>query len=104
MRYQLATIAVLSGIAILGAMQSPAWQTNTNNLTHQCEQIVASSEVPQSADVCMAADDSVTWGEWFSGESRSTQFHFLDFFELLFAEDSKRDYRGGDYAGPKLRL
>ncbi len=104
MRYQIATIAVLTGIAFLGAMQSPAWQHNASNLTQQCEQIMQSSELPQSADMCLAADDAVTWGEWFSGESRSTQFHFLDFFELVFGDDEKRDYRGGDYAGPKLRL
>jgi len=52
------------------------------------------SEQPNAQQVCQAQQQNVTWGSWFSGKSRSTQFHFLDLFELLFgsSESSKRDY------------
>lgn len=102
MRYPLATIVMLTAIAAFGAAQTPAWKTTT--VPQQCEQIMQMSEVAQAADTCTTVQNEVTWGEWFSGESRSTQFHFLDFFELVFGDDEKRDYAGGDYAGPKLSL
>jgi hypothetical protein len=101
MRISIATIAVLTGIAIFGATHSPVLTTTS---VHQpCAPIVQTSELAQPSDICVTADNEVTWGEWFSGESRSTQFHFLDFFELMFGDDKERDYSGGDYASPKLR-
>lgn len=100
MRYQLATITVLTGIALMSAMQSPVWQKGANNLTQQCEKIIQSSELISPADTCLVTDDAVTWTEWLRGESRSTQFHFLDFFELVFGDDDSK-YRNNDYAKPK---
>lgn len=101
MRSKIVIFTVLTAGALFGAVQSPAW--NTTNLSQPCEQLVQATEIPQATDICTANDQAVTWGEWFSGESRSTQFHFLDFFELVFGDDNKREYKGGDYAGPKLR-
>ncbi len=100
MRYPFATIAVLTVIALLGAAQSPAWK-NTG-LKQGCEPNYADAEIAEPADICALSGDVVTWGDWFSGESRSTQFHFLDFFELMFGDDNKRDYGSGEHAGPKL--
>lgn len=34
-------------------------------------------------------DAPVTWRAWFQGNSRSTQFHFLDLVELMFGDTVK---------------
>lgn len=31
----------------------------------------------------MCADTQRSWGSWLSGDSRSAQFHFVDFLELV---------------------
>ena len=33
------------------------------------------------------ASKDVSWGSWLVGNSRSTQFHYLDLLELLFRND-----------------
>lgn len=33
------------------------------------------------------APRDVSWGAWLVGDSRSTQFHYLDLLELLFRND-----------------
>lgn len=103
MRHQLATIAILISIALLVAMHSRAWQPSADNLAPPCQQLIQSNQSPQSVAECLAANDTLTWLEWLSGESRSTQFHFLDFIELVFGDD-EHDYRSGDYATPKLHF
>ncbi|QYK01614.1 hypothetical protein [Shewanella psychrotolerans] len=32
---------------------------------------------------CAQQGDNVSWGNWLTGKSRSSQFHFLDLLELL---------------------
>lgn len=62
----------------------------------QCQQLLNASEDLSATQQCekVAQTNELTWGTWFSGKSRSTQFHFLDLFELLFggAEHQNSDY------------
>lgn len=36
-----------------------------------------------------ASAKPITWFKWLQGKSRSAQFHFFDFTELLFAKNKK---------------
>lgn len=102
MNMRLATLAALCGIALLSVMHSAPWQAASSNDLQQCQQL-QQQQAPQT--VCANLHEEVSWLEWLTGESRSTQFHFLDFFELLFADkdQGKGDYHPSDYAGPKVR-
>lgn len=44
--------------------------------SHRCQQLI------QSATPCTEVVEQ-NWLSWFSGKSRSTQFHFVDLLELL---------------------
>jgi len=44
-----------------------------------------SDQTPRSCSKNAAKD--VSWGSWLVGDSRSTQFHYLDLLELLFRND-----------------
>lgn len=65
--------------------------SNTNTI--QCTS--ASLANAQTATTCLSkhnANDS--WVAWFSGSSRSTQFHFIDLLELVHGEkDNSRKVR-----------
>ncbi|MCY7295307.1 hypothetical protein [Alteromonas sp. a30] len=44
----------------------------------------------QKSKAAECSDDSaknVSWGSWLVGNSRSSQFHYLDLLELLFRND-----------------
>ncbi|WP_341502230.1 hypothetical protein [Gallaecimonas sp. GXIMD4217] len=45
---------------------------------------------PGQAGVCSDRQE-VSWGQWFSGNSRSTQMHFLDLLELLNRSTSGKE-------------
>ncbi|SEH83671.1 hypothetical protein SAMN05660691_01680 [Rheinheimera pacifica] len=65
--------AVISTGIIAGALSLalPGWIAN-----HHCQQLA------QSAIPCTEVDQQ-NWLSWFTGKSRSTQFHFVDLLELL---------------------
>ncbi|MRJ42883.1 MULTISPECIES: hypothetical protein [Idiomarina] len=94
MKLRLIIIAVITGTILSGAFLAPAWQTTASNYTQQCEQLLDVSEQHSSLEACVAPAKQVSWHAWFTGQSRSTQFHFLDLFELLFnsKDKSKRHY------------
>lgn len=49
-------------------------------------QIVSNNE-QTPASCSKEASKNVSWGSWLVGDSRSTQFHYLDLLELLFRND-----------------
>lgn len=94
---KLPTVAILVAfsIALISAVGASAWQTENRTTVAECRAMLENSELMTNPDRCdTATEQEVTWSSWFSGKSRSTQFHFLDLFELLFgsAESKKRDY------------
>lgn len=93
-KLSLLSVMVASGIVLISATSAYAWQNDQAKTQHQCEALLQNTEQLDAQANCQAPEQSVTWGAWFSGKSRSTQFHFLDLFELLFGNgDSKqRDY------------
>lgn len=84
MAIRIGIFGVILGSILLVTMLSPVWQTQTVNVTQQCENILRHAET-NAAATCDAPSPQVTWGTWAIGESRSTQFHFLDLVELLFS-------------------
>ncbi|KFZ30548.1 hypothetical protein IDSA_08390 [Pseudidiomarina salinarum] len=91
MTYRFGSVAVICGIVLLSAMSNPASQVEAANLAQQCDKLMRYAEAEQAKLVCSAASEEVTWSSWFTG-SRSTQFHYLDLFELLFGDTAQRDY------------
>lgn len=65
-----------------------------------CKKLLNNSEQPAAMQQCVTAksDNDLSWGNWFRGGSRSTQFHFLDLFELLFGNN---DHSGKQYGSSK---
>lgn len=88
------SVMVATGFVLIGATSAYAWQNDNAKTVSECQALMQNSEHVDATSICQAPEQSVTWGAWFSGKSRSTQFHFLDLFELLFSNsDSKqRDY------------
>ncbi|GIU49290.1 hypothetical protein [Shewanella sp. KT0246] len=39
---------------------------------------------------CATQSDDVSWGSWVTGNSRSSQFHFLDLLELLHGSEKSK--------------
>lgn len=59
----------------------------------QTPQLIEGCEAVHSLDdaMCFAASslvaETVSWHDWFTGQSASVQFHFLDLLELLYQRD-----------------
>ncbi|GGQ03385.1 hypothetical protein [Shewanella litoralis] len=41
------------------------------------------------ANRCAEQSDNVSWGNWVTGNSRSSQFHFIDLLELIHGHKDK---------------
>ncbi|MCE9680226.1 hypothetical protein LZP69_13760 [Shewanella sp. AS1] len=41
-------------------------------------------------NLCEAQIDNISWVNWLAGNSRSSQFHFLDLLELLHGHEQSR--------------
>ncbi|EKE84513.1 hypothetical protein [Idiomarina xiamenensis] len=85
-----AIATLLLGSLALIAMLMPAPPQFAANLTQQCEQVLAKSELGGIEQRCAADQQQVSWSQWATGESRSTQFHFIDLFELVFGSSSQQ--------------
>lgn len=91
MTIRMSLIIVITASALLTFMLSPGWQTQAANITQQCNRVVQHAETQSAAQACEAPTDRVTWHSWLTGQSRSTQFHFMDLFELLFSDSLKQN-------------
>lgn len=59
-------------------------QAEPNNVQTSCLQLVSVNDYGMESyqQQCRPAPQQ-SWLAWFSGQSRSTQFHFIDLLELL---------------------
>src|SRR5690554_46400 len=94
MKLSFTSVVVVASFVLFSAMSAYAWQNDAAKTVAECEAMLKNSEHTNVQAACQAPEQSVTWAAWFSGKSRSTQFHFLDLFELLFggSESKQRDY------------
>lgn len=78
------TLSSLVAVALLSF--SHISSDNRNAFCGSLENVVLDQNLPVShpANRCAAAQSQgVSWSEWFTGRSRSYQFHFIDLLELL---------------------
>ncbi|MGQ4277119.1 hypothetical protein ACQ5ES_08750 [Pseudidiomarina sp. E22-M8] len=87
---QVASGLVIASVMLTAALLTSGGQSSVIASEAKCQKLFNNSEQPQVLQQCVeqASQNELSWGSWFSGRSRSTQFHFLDLFELLF-DDSK---------------
>jgi hypothetical protein len=74
----IASVSIVIGVSSLASNSEQETRSNENCL--QSEQTAAS--VTQAHGCVNVAEES-SWFSWLTGDSRSAQFHYLDFLELL---------------------
>ncbi|WP_126827805.1 hypothetical protein [Pseudidiomarina taiwanensis] len=90
-RYAIYTV-LLGTILLAAIMVDPGARVAATH-TQKCQALLETSEGQLAQQQC-EAEQQVTWSTWFTGQSRSTQFHFLDLVELVFGEPSQqRDFK-----------
>ncbi len=92
MNIRFTTFIIAIGMFLSAAALVPAWQAEAKNYTQECAELLAKQNKEIVADVCAIEEDEVSWLSWFSGKSRSAQFHFLDLFELLFDSSKSKEF------------
>lgn len=92
----------VSGFLVAGLFVSMAMFSNdgTGSIAaseEACKKLLNNSEQPAAVQQCVNADagKDLSWSSWFRGGSRSTQFHFLDLFELLFGGNEQQSSQYG---------
>lgn len=80
------TLVVLTSFAF----SSPAKQ-NTDQACACDANVNYNASLPSSHPVnrCAVKEHDVSWKNWISGNSRSSQFHFIDLIELLYGHKDK---------------
>jgi hypothetical protein len=77
----------LGGSALVVVIALAQVPTNSGALFCSCSSgVVFAAELPMSHPINRCAAEQVagvSWLSWFSGQSNSYQFHFLDLLELL---------------------
>ncbi len=91
-----------SGFVVAGFFVSMAMfgtdSTGTITASEEvCKKLLNNSEQPAAVQQCIESNTTSTlsWSSWFRGGSRSTQFHFLDLFELLFGDSEQQAHQYG---------
>lgn len=83
------TLAMTLGIGHI-AMAEKAYLVANNAC--QCSETTNYNELLPSShpnNRCASLDTDVSWKNWLTGNSRSSQFHFLDLLELLHGHKSQ---------------
>jgi len=84
-------------ISTIGITQSGF--TNSSAIAQQCDLAPVQSDLDAVNEAaCLNTSEHVTWLTWLSGNSRSTQFHFLDLIELFYNSGSS----SSDSASPNF--
>ncbi|WP_394129273.1 hypothetical protein [Shewanella maritima] len=82
-------------LSALGLTFTVMSQSSTEDLSTQacvCDSDTSyNTSLPSShpSNRCATQGDDVSWGKWLTGNSRSTQFHFIDLLELLHSRNSE---------------
>ncbi|MFY8273701.1 hypothetical protein AAEU32_06210 [Pseudoalteromonas sp. SSDWG2] len=75
---------------LFGAYSLQSSPDSIANASTQCQCSYAkSNNSPEYAKKCATQQEEQSWFAWFTGDSRSAQFHYLDLLELLSRDDSK---------------
>lgn len=95
---------VVAGLFVSMAMFGTDNPGSISASEEACKQLLNNTEQPAAFQQCVnsEADTSLSWVSWFRGGSRSTQFHFLDLFELLFGDSEQQSPKYG--SGKKVSL
>lgn len=88
---------VAAGLLLSVALINTDGQQAIASNEAECVKMLQNTEQPLNASQCatqQAREKELSWGNWLFGGSRSTQFHFLDLFELLFGgkDQPTQDY------------
>lgn len=81
-----AALSIGLGLSVLGTCQASSLFCNAGA---QKVSIEAYESERVSENKVSDNTDRVSWFSWFSGDSASYQFHFLDLLELLYHNDSE---------------
>ena len=81
------TLAVMKAALVAASFGGMFWAvqaTSHDAVVAECKNVLLLNDAGQSQLVMNCVDVPTTsWLSWFQGESRSTQFHFIDLLELL---------------------
>ncbi|WP_018691571.1 hypothetical protein [Algicola sagamiensis] len=95
----LLALSALSLSLLYVSQHEPACTRDTTTESHvkNGQHLAPSADV--STDICHAQASNQSWFAWFTGSSRSFQFHFVDLFELMNFQP-KRRYQPPANEGP----
>ncbi|MFQ6371950.1 hypothetical protein [Shewanella sp. YIC-542] len=85
-------LATAAGSVGLTAVTVQTLLITDNSRSKYCSQITDyNTQLPGNSpnNRCAVQEDDLSWGSWFSGKSRSGQFHFIDLLELLHGHERK---------------
>ncbi|MBV7315635.1 hypothetical protein [Shewanella sp. NIFS-20-20] len=85
--YLASTIAISVLVLLNLTAREPQASACENLSTH----IDTSLPTSHPLNRCAIAAQQVSWSQWFSGNSRSMQFHFIDLLELIAQSTPKSD-------------
>ncbi|AZG33908.1 MULTISPECIES: hypothetical protein [Shewanella] len=82
-----------SGLALLLSQILLTTEANSaNSKACVCDSTTSyNTSLPSShpTNRCAEQSDDVSWGNWVTGNSRSSQFHFIDLLELIHGHKDK---------------
>lgn len=78
------SVSVIIGAASLSS--NTEQELSSANTCFHKEQTNATNH---SVNRCFQIEEDSSWASWLTGDSRSAQFHYLDFLELLTGTDDK---------------
>jgi hypothetical protein len=85
-------LAAAAGVVGATAVGFQSLGSSTNNLAcSYSQENDYNPSLPSSHpnNRCVTQEDDLSWRGWFSGKSRSGQFHFVDLMELLHGHQRK---------------
>ncbi len=82
-----AALLSTSSLAIAGSTEHRRAASCCDKSLSLSDRQVALKDEHESAVCSDEASKDVSWAAWLAGDSRSTQFHYLDLLELLFRND-----------------
>ncbi|KFZ36218.1 hypothetical protein HR45_17680 [Shewanella mangrovi] len=87
-----AVILTAAGVVVSAAYSVQRYALSDNALIANCAtRNEYNTSLPSShpSNRCANPEEELSWRSWFSGKSRSGQFHFIDLMELLNGHQRK---------------
>lgn len=76
-------ILIVSALLLVIGLKPTSHSQPTAGALNGCQQQQQTVTAEVSANNCHKTAADPSWLAWFTGDSRSAQFHYLDFLELL---------------------